>query len=376
MNRQDRIKLLTKYTTEDAILAELAAYTKNNFVPDDGLVFPQLPLPNEPHILAWQTYQKASHAVPNIITILKRKLLPLNFPITKNISKHRDYRKVTLQGQNPQNFSLATGLPLLAPEKINVTFVEGAAGKIPALVVENTADFKMLLRALAHKNEPAVIPDAMGAVILKGVNNWGRFRENMDTTLAVIHPQKEFLRIAKQKSLYQDTIILASKKKYSNVQPKGISADTWREQSLKIRLQHEYAHYFTSRYFGVMRNLMHDEIIADYLGIHAVRSHFDTMLFLQFLGLENYPIYRKGGRLENYLGRPKLSKPAFLILQKIMLNAAHNIAKFDAQIGVVQHSTDLFTRVRTLATLSLVQIADEQGANWLTTCYGKAYKER
>ena len=46
-----------------------------------------------------------------------------------------------------------------------------------------------------------------------------------------------------------------------------------------------------------MRNNLHDELIADYAGITAAIGHYRAAWFLRFLGLEDYPTYRPGGRL-------------------------------------------------------------------------------
>jgi hypothetical protein len=47
------------------------------------------------------------------------------------------------------------------------------------------------------------------------------------------------------------------------------------------------------------------------------------------LGLESFPHYREGGRLQNYRGQPPLSDGAFKILQRLVKAAAKNLETFD-----------------------------------------------
>jgi hypothetical protein len=80
-----------------------------------------------------------------------------------------------------------------------------------------------------------------------------------------------------------------------------------------------------------MRNNLVDELIADYRGIMAATGTFHAQWFLTFMGLENFPIYREGGRLENYRGSPPLSDSAYQIVQKLIKTAAENLEKFVQQ---------------------------------------------
>jgi AraC-like DNA-binding protein len=80
----------------------------------------------------------------------------------------------------------------------------------------------------------------------------------------------------------------------------GLDEQEWLQLSLIIRLEHECIHYLTSRLFNLMRNNLLDELIADYGGIVAACGYYRADWFLRFLGLESFPDYRAGGRLENY----------------------------------------------------------------------------
>jgi hypothetical protein len=111
----------------------------------------------------------------------------------------------------------------------------------------------------------------------------------------------------------------------------GLKEPEWQRLSLTIRLEHECTHYFTRRLFDSMRNNMLDELIADYRGIVAATGYYRADWFLRFLGLESFPHYREGGRLQNYRGQPPLSDGAFKILQALAIAAAENLERFDAE---------------------------------------------
>lgn len=106
-----------------------------------------------------------------------------------------------------------------------------------------------------------------------------------------------------------------------------------------------------------MQNRMLDEFIADYAGIKAAIGSYRADWFLRFIGLENSGDYRAGGRMTNYLGEPPLSHGAFRILQQVIRLAAHHLETFDR---TSEHSHDLYAAIRTIAGLSLEELASEE----------------
>ena len=80
-----------------------------------------------------------------------------------------------------------------------------------------------------------------------------------------------------------------------------------------------------------MRNSVLDELIADYRGIVAAIGHYRADWFLRFMGLESFPNYREGGRLQNYRGQPPLSDASFKILQALVKAAVENLERFDTE---------------------------------------------
>ena len=59
---------------------------------------------------------------------------------------------------------------------------------------------------------------------------------------------------------------------------------------------------FTYRVFGSMRSHVVDELVADFVGLARGFGGYRADLALRFLGLEAFPAYRTGGRLEHYRG--------------------------------------------------------------------------
>jgi hypothetical protein len=235
---------------------------------------------------------------------------------------------------------MATGLSLSEPEKLQLRLYQTLAGPIPVLIAGNRQDFVSLLRALTKRNEPEPIPDSMGSCIISGYNNWHRvakykqkWQSDNPEHCSESEWSLEFQHLIPQKELYQDRLMLLSPGAYSNIPAHSLelTETEWLEISLKIRLEHEATHYITRRWFGSMQNNLYDELIADYRGIVAALGYYRADWFLYFLGLESFPNYRQGGRLENYRGNPPLSEGAFKILQELVKKAAENLEQFERE---------------------------------------------
>jgi len=107
-----------------------------------------------------------------------------------------------------------------------------------------------------------------------------------------------------------------------------------------------------------MRNNVLEELIADYSGIVAATGYYRADWFLRFLGLESFPHYREGGRLQNYRGQPQLSDGAFQILQALVSAAAENLECFDAEhIGKLRNTNIQPLMLTSLSYLTLEELA-------------------
>jgi hypothetical protein len=364
---QERAKILAEFGASDREIEELLVYNQNVFAQDNSASSLEFPLPSEPHIAVWQEYLTEAKTKGTWAT-LKQVLMQLKFPIQAGISQTQTYLAATRKGIEPND---GTGLVLQQPEALQLNIYQSLAGAIPVLLTTNRADFVSLVRAITKRNEPVDIPDSMGACMVAGYNNWDRIRRYRQQWLAnnlEIAWSAEFSRLIAQKELYQDRFIILSDGFYSNVQPEklGLTVTEWRRLSLTIRLEHECTHYFTRRVFNSMRNNLLDELIADYRGIVAATGNYKADWFLHFLGLESFPNYREGGRLQNYCGQPPLSDGAFKILQKLVKSAAENLETFECnytqQLQAPKHQTLMLIA---LTSLTIEELASSQAGNSL-----------
>lgn len=307
------------FGASEEIAAELVAYT------DGGAVDPrcpaECPLPDEPFVDAWQRYVDEAQT-DGVEAVLRRAFVQLQFPVVAGMSETEEYRAATRRGEIPAS---RTDSVFVHPDAVRIFLHPTAAGRIPVIVAESRADFESLVQRLTCKNEPKPIPPAMGACVIAGYVNWERvaiLRRSLNADLSELEQHKD---------QFKDRFIVLSNGPYSNTPATavGVAESEWRQLSLTIRLHHEATHYFTRRAFGSMRNNLLDELVADYMGIVAATGRYRADWFLRFMGLEGFPQYRAGGRLENYRGRPPLSDAAFSVLQSAVTQAAHALEEYD-----------------------------------------------
>jgi hypothetical protein len=229
-----------------------------------------------------------------------------------------------------------------------------------------------LVQAFSERNEPTVVPDAMGACIVKGLNNWSRIRayrarweQELGTAATEDAWAEEFQRLIPQKDLYQDRFIILSRGPYSAIAAQDIGFDDreWLERSLAIRREHELTHYFTYRVFNAIRNNIFDELIADFVGLVRAFGSYRADLALRFLGLEAYPAFRAGGRLEVYRGRPPLSDEAFAVARTLALHGARHLEAFaTSHPQHLRTLSALGTLTFALTTMTLEELASSEMA--------------
>lgn len=321
----DRTEILQSLGATPAQIEELLAYNDNVF--DHSGVKVRFPLPDELSVAAWERYAAEGNRI-GVFACLQKYLVQLRFPIEAGISETEKYRAVTRRGATPPNDNL---LELVRPEALQLVIHPTPSGRIPVLSTGHRADFVTLVQALLMKNEPGQVPPSMGACMVAGFNNWDRVHEYRQRFAGLLetHPL--------QKEHYQDRFIILSDGPYSHIpaDQMGYDADEWKRLSYIIRREHECTHYFTRRVFDSMRNNLIDELMADYMGIVAAHGSYRADWFLRFMGLEDFPQYREGGRLQNYRGN--LSDGAFDILKQLVKRAAENLAVFDQKYGAEIH---------------------------------------
>jgi len=325
----------------------------------------------------WEQFlEKSSGETFEII----RKFYPqLYFQIEYGIDKSQDYINLVLKGKPLTDLKIT--LNLNAPKEISVKIYNSVYGKIPVIIIPDEEDFRTVIQSLLHKNNPVPVSLAMGAVLIKGINNWSRIHDLKNNWLKN-NPfgdwNSEFsLNIIPNHTLYKDRIIILSTKPYSNVSADklGISEKDWNLFSLSIRLEHECTHLYTLKKYGCASNNLHDELIADYIGITKTYGSYNKVWMLQFMGLEEYPKYRTGARLENYFPKSEFSEKDFKELIFYIKNAIENISAFDIIVGKIKSPADQICRIQSLCETNLIQLSSENGLNLITERYNRLYAQ-
>ena len=141
------------------------------------------------------------------------------------------------------------------PESITAEIYASFAGRIPLVIFGQDSDFEaFIVNLIYHGERPDNIPQ-MGASFIYGRT-------------------QRFLAL--------------SRKYYSNTPPEyvGLTPEEWRGKSMIIRREHELTHYYTKRYYGTASNNLHDELIADFMGMYEAFGHYDARLFRHFMGID------------------------------------------------------------------------------------------
>jgi hypothetical protein len=368
--RAFRTRVLESCEAPPQLIDELLAYGDQPVAPDRAPGLLDVPLPDESHIESWLTYEREAHEV-GVFAALQRHFVQLRFPIQAGLSQDAAYRQATLKGDFAAADAFRPGLVLARPERLELEVRPTIAGRIPILIAGDRDDFVALVRALTERNEPAPVPDAMGACIVKGLNNWSRiarYREDWSRDQDVSDESawaEEFRRLVPQKARYQDRLIILSRGTYSAVASGdvGLTEQDWLARSLVIRREHECTHYFVYRAFGVMRTHVFDELIADFVGLTRAFGGYRADLALRVLGLESFPGYRRDGRLENYRGDPPLSDEAFAVVRCLAFRSVKNLEALAAsRPGLLEDLGGLGRLTFALSGLTLEELAEGVGS--------------
>jgi hypothetical protein len=321
----NRKKILKKHGAKDSQIQNLIDYTKRSFFHDLPKEFV-----DELFVNSWRSYRGS-------FEFLRTKIVEWNFPIEKGISSSKEYIKAVEEGILSLEASNSKGLDI---KTLNLTIFNTPAGSIPIITLENRSDFEKVIRSFSHSNEPAHVPESMGAATYSGYNNWDRINQYKEQW-ASINPDyteldwsKEFSKLINRKHLYKDTFIILSSGPYSNVPADkiGFSEDVWVNLSVDIRKYHESTHYYMKRALGSMKNNALDEILCDYIGIVKTIGSYRKDWAKLFFGLENFPKYRKGGRLENYA--EDLNDSELSIVYSLTNSAIDSISEIHDKIDI------------------------------------------
>ena len=333
--RADRVSVLKSLGATPAECAELLDYNENHFDQAGLERGGSLPLADEAFVETWEHYVRQAESV-GAWAVLRRALVQLRFPVRHGMSREPAYKSATRGRISVRGGSTSLGLHRAGNLRIEIHATP--AGRLPVVIAPHRDDFELLVQALTKRNEPSPVPASIGACMVSGYANVDRLRRCRERWWSE-HPfpteagwKRELGKLLPRKAAYQDRFIIASTSPYSGVPADrlGLTTGTWQRLSLAIRVEHESVHYFTRRVFGSMKNRLLDELIADYAGIVHANGRYRGDWALGFLGLESYPRYRDGGRLEHYRGDPPLSDGAFRILIRLVKRAVDNLQSWSA----------------------------------------------
>lgn len=283
-----------------------------------------LPLPSEPQE---SFYQLLPSSGEKLFQELALAFPQLCFSPAPGLCQSQEWAAVVRRGEQPLPSSRA---PLQAIEHLELRLLPTPAGTLPFLIAGCREDFVLLTQLLAHRGEPAPIPQSMGAVLIQGLVNWQRFRQLSETKACGLSGQggeESWSQLAQEQWLYRDRLALAFRGVYSGVQaPPELKPAAWLDASLTIRLAHEATHYLTIRLFGKLGHTICEELVADWVGLGTAFGRYRPDLARQFMGVETPNRIRLGGRLANY--RPiDLPDQAFASLAQAVFLAINSLAK-------------------------------------------------
>ncbi len=153
-----------------------------------------------------------------------------------------------------------------SPQTLKLEIYDSVAGKIPIIYVRDTADFEQLVTNIVYRGIRPEKISTTGASFISGKTT--RF-------------------------------IILSAKPYSNVPAAELGLPDeaeWEEKSLILRRGHECTHFFTKQTYGISNNILHDEIMADFIGMIEAFGYYKAEWFLRFMGI----IEGSGNRLGYY----------------------------------------------------------------------------
>lgn len=242
--------------------------------------WPPLPLPPEPELAWWLELNgddpDGQRRGLNLRDALQAALPQLRLPQVQGVSRSDLYRAVVLRGDDPSSPALQEAAAQIGqpphwqqPEQLELWLAQHPCGAMPVLQTPSWADFELMVRALAHRAEPAELADGVHAQAVSGLIHWPlirRFGTQSRAKLIVLHQAP-----------------------YGSVEarhvPGGLGDEAWLAASTTLRLEHELTHLATKRLLGEMRLNLLDELVADCMGMVAALGFYDAGLFGRCLGV-------------------------------------------------------------------------------------------
>lgn len=236
----------------------------------------------------------------HILSVLSRRYPQLLFPIVAGISTSSEYRNAVYLGKEH-----AGSLDYSMSEKDKFMRVDTPVGSIDVLLLYNRTDFEKCVCALAHRCEPRLIPDTVGAFLISGLTNWEKVHAQYANRgiNKVVGNGANLSLPGKNIRLFLDQIILLSSGWYSGLSPEavGLSNEDWLEKSVTIRMYHEIAHFVCRSRNPENTSVFRDEVFADMIGMIAAFGHYDAKMAKVFLGITGDTTILPNARIRYYL---------------------------------------------------------------------------
>ena len=108
----------------------------------------------------------------------------------------------------------------------------------------------------------------------------------------------------------------------NTAQELALDEKTWAEKSMLIRRSHECTHFFTKQRYGISNNILHDELMADFIGLYDAFGFYKAEWFLKFMGI----IKGNGNRMIVYTKNlsPKVKEAVTVLIRE----AAYQLEKW------------------------------------------------
>ena len=205
------------------------------------------------------------------------------------------------------------------PSGVRLEIFDSPAGEIPIIYAGNSGDFEALVTNIVHKGVRPENIGKTGASFVSGEST--RF-------------------------------IILSSKPYSNIPAHelGLDEGDWLQKSMLIRRSHECVHYFTKQVYGLSGNNLHDELMADFIGLYDTFGFYKAEWFLRFMGV----IQGSGDRLTVYTG--ELSPKVTAAVKELTALAAHGLEKWSLSGGFKSLSTA--ERIKEMVHMGMTGMAD------------------
>lgn len=349
-------------------MTTLARYLESAFA---APAFAGLALTDEAHVAWWRALADATPHGESLLARLRDALPQLRLPVQPGASRHPAYDALVRQARpfaqvvGDPAIDLPAAEPFAHPESIELGIAEHAAGAMPILSIGDRNDFVRFHRALGGRGEPLDVPPGVRALYIAGLPNPGRLRAIRDAWLArggeAADWPAEIARLAAEdRTHFHDRVILVSTGSYGDAtegwRRHALDEAEWIEKSGAIRLEHELAHHATHRLLGSHRLHLHDELVADFMGLTSALGTFDAALFLECLGVPqamNEPVPQHA-RFRHYLG--DLDERDLPALRALVAGAAANLERF---AGLVPKGTPRLALLFSIARDGIPAIAED-----------------